>query len=238
MTRDELKKLRTHYQVLKGQERVLNRDPKGIVVQHPTARILQAALDRLEADFPGLVPKFSVQDASSGERHFRISALCAHLATAVGILEVQLADEPSPVVESRLFPFVRESKLREIVERDYVELQRAFVAQCWKSVIILSGGAMEAILTDLLLNRESDAKAASSAPKKSDITKWDFADLINVAVELKMINPGVSKLSHPIREYRNLVHPGNELRNKLEFGPEEARIAIEVLNMLHRDLSP
>ena len=233
MTRDELKKLRMHYQVLKGQRQVLDRDPKAIVVQHSTARILQAALDRLEADFRGLVPKFSVQEASSGERHFEIRPLLAHLATAVGILEVQIADEPSPVVESLLFPFVHESKLREIVERDYVELQRAFVALCWKSVIILSGGAMEAILTDLLLDRESDAKAASSAPRKSDITKWDFADLINVAVELKLITSGVSKLSHPIREYRNLVHPGNELRNKLEFGPEEARIAIEVLNMLH-----
>lgn len=184
------------------------------------------------------MPKFKVQEASSGERSFAIKPLLAHLATVLGILEVQLADEPSPVVESRLFSFVRESKLREIVERDYVELQRAFVSQCWKSVIILSGGAIEAILTDLLLDRESDAKTAPSAPKKTHITKWDLAELILVAVELSMINPGVSKLSHSVREFRNLVHPGYELRSKLVFGPEEARIAIEVLNMLHRDLSP
>ena len=237
MTRDELKKLRIHYHALKGQEGVLNQ-AKAVTVDRLTANILQAALDTLEADFPKLVPKFSVQGANSGENYFTLRPLRAHLATVLGTLEVHIADEPRPVVESLLFPFVHESKLREIVERDYVELQRAFVAQCWKSVIILSGGAMEAILTDLLLDRESDAKAAPSAPNKSDITKWDFADLINVAVKLEMINPGVSKLSHPIREYRNLVHPGNELRNNLKFGPEEARIAIEVLNMLHRDLSP
>jgi hypothetical protein len=37
---------------------------------------------------------------------------------------------------------------------------------------------------------------------------------------------------------RNLVHPGNELRQKLAFGHEEARIALEVLNMVDRELTP
>lgn len=237
MTREELKRLRTHYQVLKGQQRVLDQDAKAIVVGQPVASILQGALDRLETDFPGLVPRFNVRQASSNPGYFEIRPLRAHLATALGILEVQIADEPSPVVDSRSFPFVRQPDLRKIVERDYVEIQRCFVAQCWKSVIILAGGAIEAILTDLLLADETAAKAAPSAPQKSDLTRWDLAELINVAVDLKLITPGVSKLSHPIREYRNLVHPGNEVRSGLDFGPEEARIAIEVLNMLHRDLS-
>jgi len=156
------------------------------------------------------------------------------------IKELAIPTEPAgdnPVAEAIKFQFIRDEGLHQLLERDYQEIQRALGARCWKSVIILSGGAIEAILTDLLLVNESAAKAAQSAPKKSDITKWDLADLIDVAVELKLIAPGVSKLSHPVREYRNLIHPGNEIRNKLSFGPEEARIAIEVLRMLHRDLS-
>jgi hypothetical protein len=78
--------------------------------------------------------------------------------------------------------------------------------------------------------------SARNAPKKPDITKWDLADIIEVAVELSLVPPAVSKLSHPIREYRNLVHPGNEIRTGLVFGREEARIAIDVLGILHREL--
>jgi hypothetical protein len=54
---------------------------------------------------------------------------------------------------------------------------------------------------------------------------------------MKLVTPGVEKLSHSIREYRNLIHPGNEVRNQLHFDAEEARIALEVLSIVHRDLS-
>lgn len=128
--------------------------------------------------------------------------------------------------------------MQKIIERDYLEIQRAFVAKCWKSVIILSGGAIEAILTDVLMANERSAKSASKAPNKPDIRKWDLADLINVSVELEFVEVGVDKLSHSVREYRNLIHPGNELRSQLTFDEEEAKISLEVFHMIHRDLSP
>jgi hypothetical protein len=115
--------------------------------------------------------------------------------------------------------------------------QRAYVANCWKSVIILAGGAIEALLLDALSSDIAKAKAASSAPNKADLTKWDLADLINVAVEIHVVPNSVDKLSHSVRQYRNLVHPGNELRQRLTFDHEEARIAFEVLNMVDRELT-
>ena len=135
----------------------------------------------------------------------------------------------TPVTEKREFAFINDLNLRDIVERDYSEIQKAYISHCWKSVIILSGGAIEAILTDLLLANETSAKSAKSASNKPDITRWDLSNLIDVSVELKLVSAGVEKLSHPIREYRNLVHPGNEVRNQLKFDAEEAKIALEVL---------
>jgi hypothetical protein len=142
-----------------------------------------------------------------------------------------------PVTERRQFGFVTDLSLRSIIERDYSEIQRAYIGQCWKSVLILCGGTIEAILTDLLKSDEANARSTKSSPKEPDIMKWDFSQLIEVAVELKLVSSSVQKLSHSLREYRNLVHPGNELRNKLRFDSEEAKIAIEVLNIVHRDLS-
>ena len=137
---------------------------------------------------------------------------------------------------TREFTFIREQRLRELVERDYREVDRANSTRCWKSVIILSGGIIEAILLDLLTSDPRALMAKAAPKKKPDINSWDLKDLIDVSVELRLVGQGIEKLSHPLREYRNLVHPGNEIRNKLVFGEPEARIAIEVLHMLHRDL--
>lgn len=129
-------------------------------------------------------------------------------------------------------------KLRDLIERDYAEIQRAFISECWKSTIILSGGAIEALLLDLLQKNAANALSATKAPKgKSNLETWVLSELINVAVELQLVPVGVEKLSHSLREYRNLVHPGKEIRDKLIFDREEAKIAIEVLHILHRELS-
>ena len=102
--------------------------------------------------------------------------------------------------------------------------------------------AFWAILTGVLLQHEYLAKAFPKAPKDRDgkvpdIRNWDLVHLIVVAVGLRLINPGVERLSHSIREYRYLVHPIVEIKTALRVDAEEAKIAVEVLNMIHRELA-
>jgi len=242
MTDAELKKLRAYYRSLLGQQRVY----EGVLSQNrmitsgPVA-LLNDEIRKLCEDFPDLVPSFSpeqhVSHRSTKEVYYRGDGILSYLSTVLGRLEVAIEEsETVPVTEIREFGFIRDKDLRKIIERDYLEIQRAYIARCWKSVIILCGSAIETVLTDLLLQDAKRAESASQAPKH-DISRWDLADLINVSVELKGVSGGVEKLSHSIREYRNLVHPGNEIRNKLAFGEEEAKISIEVLHIIHRDLS-
>jgi hypothetical protein len=206
-------------------------------------QVLERELHELESEFPNLVPPFDPNDFyevsdDDWEPYYVGKGICAHLARVLGRLKGEIEQTaPSPVTEAKKFPFIHDSDIRILVERDILEAQRAYVAECWKSVIILSGGMIEAILTDLLLANHARAKDSSKAPKDSDITRWHLNDLIEVAVDLDLVSSGVAILSHSIRDYRNLVHPGNELRNKLVFGAEEARISLEVLSMVHRDLS-
>ena len=84
---------------------------------------------------------------------------------------------------------------------------------------------------------ESRAKAANSAPTKTDLARWDLSDLIKVGVELKIVEPSAETLAGVVRQYRNLIHPGNELRNKLSIGRLDAESALNVLRIIHRDLS-
>jgi hypothetical protein len=235
MNDKQIRRLRQFYQSLKGQQRVLD---NATYIDDTAARVFATECMQIQQEFPGLLPSFNLREFYNGSS-YELQGIRSYIAIALGRLKGEIDDSSStPVTEQRDFTFIHDSDLRHILERDFYEIQRAFISQCWKSVIILCGGAIEAILTDLLLANESQAKASGRASKAPDITRWDLSDLINVAVDLKLVTPGVEKLSHPIREYRNLVHPGNEIRNKLTFNAEEARIALEVLNIVYRDLSP
>ncbi len=244
MNEEQLKKLRGYYHSLLGQQRVWDDSAQRGVVPAAEVQMLEDELRRINSDFPSLVPQFDRRvvfshNGAHVEPLYGVAPIRSFIATAVARLKVEIdIPEGGPVTEHREFSFIKNTELRAILERDYSEIQRAYIAKCWKSVIILSGSAIEAILTDQLLQILIEARASTRAPKEPDISKWDLADLIEVAVERKIVTSGAEKLSHPIREYRNLVHPGNEIRRKLTFGAEEAKIAVEVLHILHRDLSP
>jgi len=244
MTPEQLRKLRSYYHVLLEHQRVLDElAPKYRTVELKSVRALVEELSRLTTDFQDLVPPFHTENFYShtveGFRFYDLVAIRSHIGSVLGRLKVAIeASESSPVIQAREFTFIKDPNLRKILERDYAEIQRAYIASCWKSVIILSGSALEAILLDLVRQNEARTKTASNAPKKKpDVTMWDLSELIEVCVELKLIAPYAQTVSGATRAYRNLVHPGNELRTGLAFGAEEARISVIVLDMLHRDLS-
>jgi hypothetical protein len=200
MTDNQIRKLRGYYHSLSNQSRVLNeahliRDFK---IDRQQFRILADELHALEMDFPGVLPLFRDEDSIQPSAiNCSLFPIQSYLAVALGKLQSLLdTRENTPVTQVREFLFVKDLKIRAILERDYQEIQRAFIAGCWKSVIIVAGGAIEAILTDLLLQHQSRAKAATAAPKNPDVTRWDLADLIKVSVELTLLSPGVEKLSH------------------------------------------
>ena len=193
-------------------------DSKYPTTQPGTVEFLKAELARINADFPNLLPEFDDmtyfwgKEAYSDNVRYFPEGICSYLSAAIARLKAEMEeDETTPVTQTREFGFIRDAALRSILERDYREIQAAYIAKCWKSVIILSGGAIEAIVAGILSANASSATSATKAPRNPDITAWDLNDLINVAVELGLITPGVEKLSHSVREYRNLVHPGMKL---------------------------
>ncbi len=247
MNEDQLRQLRGYQRGLEGQLEALSDEHvrQGRVVTRGTFRLFIDEVQRTRAAFPELMPTcreedfFSHQGQGGRESFYHVAPMRQYLAMAVGKLKTVFEEvESTPITQHREFSFVKEPKLRNVLERDYEEIQRAFIASCWKSVIILSGGAIEAILIDLLLQSQAKAVAAKGAPaKKPDVRDWGLKSLIDVSVDLGLVSAGVEKLSNPVREYRNLIHPGNEIQNNLTFGAEEAKIALEVLHIVHRDLS-
>lgn len=241
MTNEQLKRLRAYFRTLNGQAVLLERLTDPVVTESVVQPIEEEILEAIQ-EFPGLLPSFKREtffshNAGRGA-YYRRDGLALQLQRALGkIQEAITEDERSPVTEVREFSYITDVALRSLVRDDYQEVQRAFVSRCWKATIILSGSLIEALLLFAVTRDRNAALTASAAPPKISIDRWSLSSLIDVSVELGLVGSGVQKLSHSVREYRNLVHPGNALRTTLTSGAEEARIALEVLHLVDRDLA-
>jgi hypothetical protein len=148
------------------------------------------------------------------------------------------APGPQPPPSGADFSFVKNYRLRRIAERDYSELHNVRSIQAVKSRLVLAGGLIEALLLDALQSHEPGARRCPGAAKwrEKDLDEWPLPTLIDVAVELELIGATTRKFSDAVRDLRNLVHPGKEIRENFSFGQEEANIADQVLEIVIRDL--
>lgn len=200
-------------------------------------------LNDVNHDAPNLLTPFNKQDFFShnnGSRstYYHSDGIRLHLARNLGTLRVKAENiTDTPATDTQSFEFISNEGLRKIIERDYQEIQRGIISGNWKSTIILSGGAIETILLDVIQKDPATALSSSKAPSETDLNKWDLNDLIEVSLDTKLVTSHLASLSHTVRGYRNLVHPGVELRKGLKIEPEEAKIALQVLNILIRELS-
>jgi len=125
-------------------------------------------------------------------------------------------------------------ELRTIAKRDLLELEAALKAGSIKTVLVLSGSILEGLLLDRLITR----RAEKLHPKSLPLEKWQLNDIIEISGKLDILSTEtIAKFSHGLREFRNLIHPGRELRDKLVIAAEEASIGVEVLNIVFRTLS-
>ncbi|MBU0650050.1 hypothetical protein KJ605_00085 [Patescibacteria group bacterium] len=211
-------------------------------IQESLVQEYESLINEANESSPGMLIAFNKKDyfshSSDYDNYYKSAGIKAHMGRNLARVRSQLdTSEESPVLELRSFHFIQDANIRDILERDYKEIQRGVIAGNWKSVIILSGGSIEAILLDSLQKKTSRALSSSKRPSESDLSKWDLSSLIDVGLDIKLVKPAVGKLSHSVREYRNLIHPGKEKRSGLKVEPEEAKIALEVLNILIRELS-
>lgn len=153
----------------------------------------------------------------------------------LGGVKTSPAEIPRSTLIEKDFSFISSGDLRQICERDYEEIQRVQIAGAHKATVVMSGSLTEAVLLNALLSDEPKAKASSKSASKP-LEKWDLHELLEVAIDIGLVNPGASVLVKAIKDYRNLIHPGKEVRSKFVVGAEEAAISRQFLDLVIRDL--
>jgi hypothetical protein len=134
-----------------------------------------------------------------------------------------MADRLNPAPD---FSFIHDADLRRIVERDYSELQMLDPDIDAKSVLIMSGTIIEGLLLDAIV--------AASFVTKEKAAEMTLQQLLAAATKAAIIRE--DRLGNAVRNYRNLIHPAREIRDKLIFSKADARLARAAVDVIIQEI--
>lgn len=117
------------------------------------------------------------------------------------------------------FDFVTDSRFKDLLLRDYQELKICFDNKSSKAVLILSGSIIEASLVEYFLQNLPAGKT------EADLLKMTLGSLIDLAGTEGLLANKEIKLASVVQDYRNLIHPGRQIRKREKYDFETANIA-------------
>jgi hypothetical protein len=127
-----------------------------------------------------------------------------------------------------------ESQAVAIIESRLAEARVALGAGANLSVIFLCGSVLEAVLLGAAQKEPARFNRASASPKAGDGSvkryhEWTLSQFIDVACEIDLLKPDVKKFSHGLRDFRNYIHPYEQMVSG--FTPDEhtAKLCFQVL---------
>lgn len=124
------------------------------------------------------------------------------------------------------FDFIHDKNFKQILERDYEELTNCLSIKASKVSLVLSGSIVEAVLTDYFIENIPSGKS------KNDILKLNLGNLLDYAETNNLITSKEKQLGIIIKDYRNLIHPGKEIRTSEEFDFKTAELSKILLDII------
>ena len=127
-----------------------------------------------------------------------------------------------------------DARVVPIVKARLDEARVALGAGAHLSVIFLCGSVLEGVLLGAARQAPAIFNQARATPKAADgspkrFYEWSLAQLIDVACEVGVLKLDVKKFSHGLRDFRNYIHPYQQLISG--FAPDEhtAKVCFQVL---------
>lgn len=133
-----------------------------------------------------------------------------------------------------------------ITFQDVIKQRRDEIDVCLKAkaplaVIFLCGSTLEGLLFAIAEKNPSSFNQAKAAPTKDEKTKpfgeWTLQNLIDVSRELGLVGQDVAKYAHAVRDFRNYIHPRQQIRENFTPRMITAEIADKVLRAAISDLA-
>ena len=126
-----------------------------------------------------------------------------------------------------------EDSVVPIVESRLDEAQKALRVGAYLSVVVLCGSILEAVLLGMAQQEPRRFNSAVGSPRSGGKVKrfydWTLANFIDVASDIGVLKVDVQKFSHGLRDFRNYIHPYQQISSG--FTPDEhtAKVCFQVL---------
>lgn len=133
------------------------------------------------------------------------------------ILEVKEKEDLKPLPPPDFLSLKLEPGLGQILEDRWTEAQRCLDGGACLAATIIMGSLLEGILLAVLQKYPKEANTSKVAPKDPKTAKvkyfaeWSLSEMINVAHDVGWIDLDVKKFSHSLRDFRNLIHPYQQM---------------------------
>ena len=127
-----------------------------------------------------------------------------------------------------------DAQVAPIIEARLDEARVALDAGAHLSVIFLCGSVLEAVLIGGAQQAPASFNQASATPKTSTgspkrFREWSLAQLIDVACEVGVLKLDIKKFSHGLRDFRNYIHPYQQLNSGFTPDKHTAKVCFQVL---------
>ena len=126
-----------------------------------------------------------------------------------------------------------ENALLPVIKQRVEEISTCLKNNAALSVIFLCGSTLEGLLLNVARVHLREFNTSASAPLKDQKVKplqeWTLDNLINVAYEVGFIDLDVKKFSHVLRDFRNYIHPYEQMARNFNPTIETAKISAQVL---------
>ena len=146
--------------------------------------------------------------------------------------EARFLDKEFAIPNIRKLPI--EQTVVPIIESRLDEAHKALAAGAHLSVVMLCGSILEAVLLgkaqrEPALFNSSKASPKTAQGKVKQFHDWTLAEFIDVAGDVGVLKLDVRKFSHGLRDFRNYIHPYQQMISG--FSPDEhtAKVCFQVL---------
>jgi hypothetical protein len=130
---------------------------------------------------------------------------------------------------------------KEVIEQRRAEIEICLKAKAPLAVIFLCGSTLEGLLFAVAEKNPKNFNQANAAPTKDGkvrpLGEWTLQNLIDVCRELGLVGEDVAKHAHAVRDFRNYIHPRQQIRENFIPRMVTAEIAHKVLQAAISDLA-
>lgn len=134
-----------------------------------------------------------------------------------------------------------EPSIISVLEQRLKEIEKCYSAGAPLAVILLAGSTLEGVLLGVATRYPREFNCALSAPKDSlgkvrALQMWTLNNFIDASRELRLIEHDTHKFSHALRDFRNYIHPFEQLASGFAPRDHTAKICLQVLKAASHDL--